>query len=92
MQRIGLFTPIKINSMELSNRVIMSPMFTNSAAPGGFVSKNTIKHYVDRARSGVGLIMTEHTSVSSTVLKNLSPPCMTKAARSACRSRIRFTA
>ncbi|WP_455965874.1 oxidoreductase, partial [Cloacibacillus porcorum] len=62
---IGLFTPIKINSMELSNRVIMSPMFTNSAAPGGFVSKNTIKHYVDRARSGVGLIMTEHTSVSS---------------------------
>ena len=65
MNRIGLFTPIKINSMELSNRVIMSPMFTNSAAPGGFVSKNTIKHYVDRARSGVGLIMTEHTSVSS---------------------------
>ena len=44
MNRIGLFTPIKINSMELSNRVIMSPMFTNSAAPGGFVSKNTIKH------------------------------------------------
>jgi NADPH-dependent glutamate synthase beta subunit-like oxidoreductase/2,4-dienoyl-CoA reductase-like NADH-dependent reductase (Old Yellow Enzyme family) len=65
MQKIGLFSPIKINSMELSNRVIMSPMFTNSAAPGGFVSKNTIKHYVDRARSGVGLIMTEHTSVSS---------------------------
>lgn len=65
MERVGLFTPIKINSMELSNRVIMSPMFTNSAAPGGFVTKNTIKHYVDRARSGVGLIMTEHTSVSS---------------------------
>ncbi len=65
MQRIGLFTPITINSMELANRVIMSPMFTNSAASGGFVSKNTIKHYVDRARSGVGLIMTEHTSVSS---------------------------
>ncbi len=43
----------------------MSPMFTNSAAPGGFVSPDTIKHYVDRARSGVGLIMTEHTSVSS---------------------------
>ena len=65
MQRIGLFTPIKIKTMELANRVVMSPMFTNSAAPGGFVSKNTIKHYVDRARSGVGLIMTEHTSVSS---------------------------
>ncbi len=65
MQRLGLFSPIKINNMELKNRVIMSPMFTNSAGPDGFVSKNTIKHYVDRARSGVGLIMTEHTSVSS---------------------------
>lgn len=65
MKRIGLFTPITINKMELKNRVIMSPMFTNSAGPDGFVSKNTVKHYVDRARSGVGLIMTEHTSVSS---------------------------
>lgn len=64
-QRIGLFTPIKINTLELKNRVVMSPMFTNSAAEGGFVSKNTIRHYVDRARSGVGLIMTEHTSVSA---------------------------
>nr|WP_255376019.1 FAD-dependent oxidoreductase [Cloacibacillus sp. An23] len=65
MERVGLFTPIKINTLELKNRVIMSPMFTNSAGPGGVVTKNTIKHYVDRARSGVGLIMTEHTSVSS---------------------------
>ncbi|MEA4960802.1 oxidoreductase [Lutispora sp.] len=65
MQKVGLFTPIKINTLELPNRIIMSPMFSNSATKDGFVTNNTIKHYVDRARSGVGLIMTEHTSVSS---------------------------
>lgn len=65
MKKVGLFSPIKIKSLELPNRVIMSPMFSNSAGPRGEVTQNTIKHYVDRARSGVGLIMTEHTSVSS---------------------------
>jgi len=65
MGKAGLFTPIKINTLELPNRVIMSPMFSNSATKDGFVTNNTIKHYVDRAKSGVGLIMTEHTSVSS---------------------------
>ena len=65
MSAVNIFSPIKIKSLELPNRVIMSPMFTNSAADKGFVSNDTIKHYVDRARSGVGMIMTEHTSVSS---------------------------
>lgn len=65
MSKVGLFSPIKIKSLELPNRVIMSPMFSNSAGPKGVVTQNTIKHYVDRARSGVGLIMTEHTSVCS---------------------------
>lgn len=65
MEKVSLFTPIKINTLELPNRIVMSPMFSNSATKDGFVTKNTIKHYVDRARSGVGLIMTEHTSVSS---------------------------
>ena len=58
-----LFTPIKINQLEIPNRIIMSPMFSNSAGPGGVVTDDTVNHYVDRARSGVGMIMTEHTSV-----------------------------
>lgn len=65
MEQAGLFSPIKINSLEMPNRVIMSPMFSNSAGEKGEVTQNTVKHYVDRARSGVGLIMTEHTSVCS---------------------------
>lgn len=65
MEKIGLFTPIKINTLELPNRIMMSPSFTNSACKDGFVTDATVKHYRDRARSGVGLIMTEHVSVIS---------------------------
>ena len=63
-KKINLFTPIKINTLELPNRVIMSQCFQIRQLKM-VVTNNTIKHYVDRARSGVGLIMTEHTSVSS---------------------------
>ncbi len=65
MKEVGLFSPITIKTLELPNRIMMSPMFSNSAGERGIVTQNTINHYVDRARSGVGLIMTEHTSVSS---------------------------
>lgn len=62
-EQVNLFSPIKINTLALPNRIIMSPMFSNSAGPDGVVTADTIRHYVDRARSGVGLIMTEHTGV-----------------------------
>lgn len=65
MEPIGLFTPIKINTLELPNRIMMSPAFSNSATPDGHVTDYTVKHYQARARSGVGLIMVEHTSVNS---------------------------
>ncbi len=65
MEHKELFTPIKIGSLQLSNRIMMSPMFSNSATRDGFVTEKTLKHYEARARADVGLIMTEHTSVNS---------------------------
>jgi len=65
LETIGLFSPIKINTLELPNRIMMSPAFTNSAARDGKVTRATIEHYRARARSGIGLIMTEHTGVNS---------------------------
>ncbi|ATW24988.1 FAD-dependent oxidoreductase [Candidatus Formimonas warabiya] len=65
MTEIGLFTPIRINAMELPNRIVMSPAFTNTAGTDGGVTDGNIKHYVARAHSGVGLIIIEHTSVNS---------------------------
>ena len=64
MEKVGLFTPIKINNLVLKNRIMMSPAFSNSAAQGGFVTDWTLKHYEKRAAFGVGLVMVEHTSVS----------------------------
>lgn len=64
MEKISLFTPIKINTLELKNRIMMSPAFSNSAAPGGFVTDWTLRHYEKRAAAGVGLVMVEHTSVN----------------------------
>jgi NADPH-dependent glutamate synthase beta subunit-like oxidoreductase/2,4-dienoyl-CoA reductase-like NADH-dependent reductase (Old Yellow Enzyme family) len=64
-QKLGLFSPIKINNLVLPNRIMMSPAFSNSATPDGHATGDTIRHYAARARSGIGLIMTEHTSVNS---------------------------
>lgn len=64
MEKISLFTPININTLELKNRIMMSPAFSNSAAPGGFVTDWTLRHYEKRAAAGVGLVMVEHTSVN----------------------------
>lgn len=58
-----LFQPIKINQMEVRNRVFMSPMSTNFATKDGYVTDELIYHYARRAKGGVGLIITEVTLV-----------------------------
>lgn len=58
-----LFQPIKINQMEVKNRIFMSPMSTNFATPDGYVSDDMIYYYSKRAKGGVGLIVTEVTLI-----------------------------
>ncbi len=58
-----LFSPIKIKSLELTNRVVMPPMGTNLGNPDGTVSEANLAYIKRRARSGVGLIITEISSV-----------------------------
>jgi len=52
-----LFSPVKIGRMELKNRVAMTSMGVNLAAPGGGVNDDIIAFYEARARGGVGLIV-----------------------------------
>ena len=59
----SLFTPIKIKGLSLKNRLVMPPMATNMATEDGEVTDRHIRHYIDRARGGVGLIIVEHTYV-----------------------------
>lgn len=48
----------KEKSLELKNRWVMAPM-TRSFSPGGVPTKEVIEYYVNRAKGGVGLIITE---------------------------------
>jgi 2,4-dienoyl-CoA reductase (NADPH2) len=52
----ALFTPIRIGSMELRNRLVMSPMETGYATKEGIPSSRYVAYLEARARGGVGLI------------------------------------
>lgn len=54
-----LFSPVRIGSMELRNRLAMAPMTTSWSGPGDTVSQRLIDYHVARARGGVGLITFE---------------------------------
>lgn len=59
----SLFTPIKLGSLELRNRVVMAPM-TRSFSPNGVPGENVAAYYKRRAENGVGLIVTEGTLIN----------------------------
>jgi 2,4-dienoyl-CoA reductase-like NADH-dependent reductase (Old Yellow Enzyme family)/thioredoxin reductase len=54
-----MFESLKIGRLQLNNRIIMAPMATHFATYDGFVTQRLIDYYVERARSGVGMIVTE---------------------------------
>ncbi len=58
-----LFTPYKIKSIELRNRIVVSPMCEYSSVDG-FASNWHLVHLGSRAVGGAGLIITEATAVS----------------------------
>ncbi len=55
----NLFAPIRIRSLEASNRVVMPPMGTGLGMEGGLVSEANLAYMKRRAQSGAGLIITE---------------------------------
>lgn len=54
----NLFTPFKIGKMEVKNRIVMSPMGTNTTGPDGVISLDEINYFEARARGGAGMIIT----------------------------------
>ena len=61
-----LFTPVRIGSMEVKNRIVMAPMTTNWAPDDGTVSQKMIDYWEARARGGVGLIIFEAVTIDAT--------------------------
>jgi len=58
-----LFSPIKVGTMELKNRIIMPAMGTNYAEPDGMMSEREIAYHEARAKGGCALNITEITNV-----------------------------
>ena len=57
-----LFSPVRIRGVELKNRV-MQLATGNNLAEGGKVGPKTIGFYEERAKGGVGSIVTQTLSV-----------------------------
>lgn len=52
-----LFTPFKIGNMEVKNRLVFSPMGTNSSHIDGTIANDEIDYFEERAKGGVGMII-----------------------------------
>jgi len=58
----ALFRPFSYGSLQLPNRVVMAPM-TRNQSPGNVPGDKVVDYYTRRAAGGVGLIITEGTTV-----------------------------
>ncbi len=59
-----LFRPFKLKGLVIPNRILMAPMGNNLADPRGMVTPRTRAYYLERARGGVGMIITEAVAVN----------------------------
>jgi 2,4-dienoyl-CoA reductase-like NADH-dependent reductase (Old Yellow Enzyme family)/NADPH-dependent glutamate synthase beta subunit-like oxidoreductase len=58
-----LFSPLRVKTMEIPNRIVMPPMGTNLGNPDGTVSEANLAYMERRARGGAGLIITEISAI-----------------------------
>lgn len=64
METITASSPLRIGSMVLKNRLVMTPMNTNYSDSNGCLTRQMEEYYVRRAAGGVGLIILEAVSVA----------------------------
>jgi 2,4-dienoyl-CoA reductase-like NADH-dependent reductase (Old Yellow Enzyme family) len=69
MDTSTLFRPFSLGSLELSNRIVMAPM-TRKASPSGIPNDAVAAYYRRRAMGGVGLIITEGTTIDRAAASN----------------------
>ena len=59
-----LLSPISIGSMTLRNRIVMAPMGVEIVDSDGRANEGIVRYYEERARGGVGMIITEVCAIS----------------------------
>ncbi len=73
-----LYQPIKINSLELKNRVVMAPMGLGTTDyVDGCVTERLIECYIERAKGGVGLIVLANIMYDPNHLDPVNGPILT---------------
>lgn len=60
---IDLFTPVKVGSLKLRNRIVMAPLTRSRAGEGNVPQGMNVEYYAQRASAG--LIITEATPISA---------------------------
>lgn len=60
-----LLEPLRIGSLALRNRMVLSPMQVDLNGPDGAVTDRTVAYYSARASGGAGLVVVEATDVDS---------------------------
>ncbi|KKU79007.1 MAG: NADH oxidase [Parcubacteria group bacterium GW2011_GWA2_47_7] len=58
-----LFSPFRIGSMEIKNRIVLPAMETHLCDKDGFVTDEVISYYRERAKGGAGYVTVENISV-----------------------------
>ncbi len=83
-----LTSPITIGGMQLRNRIAMSAMGVEIAEEEGHAREPIIAYYEERARGGVGLIITEVAAVAYPAVPTPSgsSPSRTTTTCRACRN------
>lgn len=74
MADVDLFTPGRIGTLEVPNRIIMSPMTRSRMLPKGVPSDIAVEYYAQRASAG--LIITEGTAPSAVGLGYARTPAI----------------
>ena len=59
-----LFKSFKVRDLVIPNRILMAPMGNNLADDKGVITPRTMAYYRERARGGVGMIITEGVAVN----------------------------
>ena len=59
MELKHLFTPYKIGTCEIPNRLVVTPMVVNMNRDAGKASEQFVKYHEEKAKGGWGLIITE---------------------------------
>ena len=73
MELKKLFSPIKLGSVEITNRIALAPMGASIYSPDDTWPKRTIRYFEERAIGGTGMILTSFTRVHDKLATGPTP-------------------